>query len=150
MTEGDINRVVKMVTQTIIKAADLSIPKSSGQPRKHSRPWWNDDCQLAKKKQQKAWGIFRRYPSTANYIIYKQARADARKIRRISQRKSWINYVSNITSDISSKQLWHRVKKAMGIYPNNRISFLKENGQTITSTKNIANTIGKTLKYLQL
>ena len=73
MTEGDINTAVNVVTKNIIKAADLSIPKSSGQPRKHSRPWWNDDCQLAKKKQQKVWGIFCRYPSTANYIIYMQA-----------------------------------------------------------------------------
>ena len=46
---------------------------------------------------------------------------------------------------MNSKQLWHRVKKSMGIYPNYSISFLKENGQTITSLKNIANTIGRTL-----
>ena len=56
-----------------------------------------------------------------------------------------MNYVSNITSYTNSKQFWHRVKKAMEIYPNNIISFLKENGQTITSTKNTPNTIGRTL-----
>ena len=33
----------------------------------------------------------------------------------------------------------------MGIYPNNSISFLKENGQTFKSTRNIANTIGRAL-----
>ena len=36
----------------------------------------------------------------------------------------------------------------MGIYPNISISFLKENGHTITSTRNIANTIGKTLSNI--
>ena len=148
MTEGDINRAITLITQNIIKAADLSIPKSSGRPRKHSRPWWNNECQLAKKRQQKAWSTFRRYPSTANYITYKKTRAKARKIRRKSQKDSWIKCVSNINSDTSSKQLWHRVKKAMEIYPNNSISFLKENGQTVTSTKNIANTIGKNLSNI--
>ena len=70
------------------------------------------------------------------------------KIRRKSQQDSWINYVSNIIFDLSSKQLWHRVKKTMGIYTNKKISFLKQNGQSITSIKNIANTIGETLSNL--
>ena len=36
----------------------------------------------------------------------------------------------------------------MGIHTDYSISFLKENGQTITSTKNIANTIGRTLSNI--
>ena len=148
MIQGDIDTAVSLVTDNIIRAADIAIPKSTGSLKKHCRPWWNEKCKLAKKRQQKAWGIFRRYPTTSNYITYKQARANARKIRRHSQRDSWVNYVSNITSNTNSKQLWHRVKKAMGIYPNNSISFLKENGQTITSIKNIANTIGRTLSNI--
>ena len=39
------------------------------------------------KKQQKAWGISRGYPTTRNYIAFKGARAKARKIRRKSQRE---------------------------------------------------------------
>ena len=46
---------------------------------------------------------------------------------------------------MSSKQLWQCVKKAKGIYPNNSTSFLNEKGRTITSTRNIANIIGRTL-----
>ena len=37
MTEGNINRPFNIVAK-IIKAADLSIPKSSGCPRKQCRP----------------------------------------------------------------------------------------------------------------
>ena len=77
---GDINAAVDDVTHCIINAADMSIPKSSGLPEKHSKPWWNEDCKIAKKKQQKAWGIFLRYPTTSNYISYKEARVNARKI----------------------------------------------------------------------
>ena len=148
LTIGDTNRAVALVAQNIINAANITIPKSSGHPRRHYRPWWSDECQLAKKTQQKTWSIYRRYPTTTNYIDYKLARANARKIRRKLQKESWINYVSSITSNTSSKQLWHHVKKAMGIYPNNSVSFLKENGQTVTSTKNIANTIVRTLENI--
>ena len=58
MIEDNIDKAVTTVTNTIIKAADIAIPKSSGQARKHSRPLWNEECQLAKKRQQKAWEIF--------------------------------------------------------------------------------------------
>ena len=151
MTEGDIDRAVSLVTQNIIRAADIAIPKSSGHPRKHCRPWWNENCQIAKKRQQKAWGIFRRYPTTTNYINFKEARANARKIRRKSQKDSWINYVSSITPNMSSKHLWQQVKKAIGIvHPNNSISFLNDNGRTITSTRNTANSVGKTLSDISI
>ena len=145
MIKGEINKTVADVTQLIIHSADISIPKSSGLLKRLSKPWWNEECKTAKKKQQKAWGIFRRYPNTVNYIAFKEARAKARKIRRKSQRESWIGYVSSITSDTSSKKVWKKVKNIMGIHTDYSISFLKENGHTITSTKNIANTIGRTL-----
>ena len=83
--------------------------------------------------------------TTRNYIAFKEARSKARKIRRKSQRETWIGYVSSITSDTSSKKLWQKVKSIMSIHTDYSISFMKENGQTITSTKNIANTIGRTL-----
>ena len=43
-----------------------------------------------------------------------------------NQRQLWINYVISITSITNSKQLWHLVKRAMGIYPDKKISLLKE------------------------
>ena len=92
MIRGDINTAVDNVAHCIINVADMYIPKSSGLPKKHSKPWWNEDCKIAKKKQQKYWGNFCRYPTTSNYILYKEARANARKIRRNWQRESWIDY----------------------------------------------------------
>ena len=39
MIEEDINIAVALVTKSIIDAADISIPKSTGYPGKHCRPW---------------------------------------------------------------------------------------------------------------
>ena len=81
MVKGDINKAVSDITHSIIYAADISIPKSSGLSKRPSKPWWNEECKAAKKKQQKAWGIFCHYPNSRNYIEYKAARANARRIR---------------------------------------------------------------------
>ncbi|GFT81042.1 hypothetical protein TNCV_1935781 [Trichonephila clavipes] len=48
------------------------------------------------KPKRRAWGIFRRYPTTVNLIAFKRANASARRIRR--QRDFWIQYISSITS----------------------------------------------------
>ncbi|GFU51045.1 CCHC-type domain-containing protein [Trichonephila clavipes] len=64
-----------------------------------------------KKEQRRAWGIFRRYPTTDNLIAFKRAKALARRIRRQCQRESWIKYVSSITSSTTSQQLWRKRSK---------------------------------------
>ncbi|GFV51578.1 hypothetical protein TNCV_3082411, partial [Trichonephila clavipes] len=40
----------------------------------------------SQKEQRRAWGIFRRYPTTDNLIAFKRAKALARRIRRQCQR----------------------------------------------------------------
>ena len=80
MIKSEINKAVADITQSIIQAADISIPKLSGLLMRLSKPWWNEECKTAEKNQQKIWGIFRRYPTTANYIAFKEARTKARKI----------------------------------------------------------------------
>ena len=146
MIQGDINNVVHNITHTILHAADISIPKTSPyfRPSRH-KPWWNNLCQEAKKKKNKAWNIFRRYPCNEKFILFKKARAEARKVYRKSQQESWKNYTSTITYNTSSKHLWKKVKSIMGVYTEQKYSFLIKNGQTITSKKTIADTIGETL-----
>ncbi|GFU72588.1 probable RNA-directed DNA polymerase from transposon X-element [Trichonephila clavipes] len=66
-------------------------PKTSNSFRKLCKAWWNASCQQAKKEQRRAWGIFRRYPTTDNLIAFKRAKALARRIRSQCQRESWIS-----------------------------------------------------------
>ncbi|GFX67725.1 probable RNA-directed DNA polymerase from transposon X-element [Trichonephila clavipes] len=139
VTTESVDTAVQDVTNVLIAAADLSIPKSSSQSFQRYKPWWNADCQTAYKTQRKLWGIFRRYPTAENLLAFKKAKANARRVRRQSQRQSWIQYVwrsmaktgscaikpqthspwiryvSSITSSTSSKQLWKKVKAANGI-----------------------------------
>ncbi|GBO17314.1 hypothetical protein AVEN_159168-1, partial [Araneus ventricosus] len=142
-----IEEALNYIINIIIEAADNSIPKTSGNRRRQNKPWWNDDCKQAYKKQRKAWDIFRRYPTTLNFIHFKKTRADSRRIQRRSRKISWQKFVSSITSTISSRQLWKKVKKASGISNSNAVSVLIDNGRTISSLKGIANSIGSTLSH---
>ncbi|GFU11822.1 putative RNA-directed DNA polymerase from transposon X-element [Trichonephila clavipes] len=120
-----IDTTVQEVTNVLIAAADLSIPKSSSHSFKHYKPWWNADCQTAYKNQRKLWGIFRRYPTTENLLAFKKAKANARRVRRRSQRQSWIRYVSSLTSSTSSKQLWKKSGFRKGRSPLDNLVFLE-------------------------
>ncbi|GBM97109.1 putative RNA-directed DNA polymerase from transposon X-element, partial [Araneus ventricosus] len=142
-----IDQAIDYVVNVIIEAADNSIPKSSGMRRKQNKPWWNEDCQKARKKQKKAWGVFRRHPSTANFVNFKKTKAEFRKIQRRSQRESWRKFVSIINSKISSRQLWNKVKKASGVCRSNAISVLIDKGNTISNLKDIANSIASALAH---
>ncbi|GFS51212.1 putative RNA-directed DNA polymerase from transposon X-element [Trichonephila clavipes] len=67
------------VSNVLIAAADLSLPKVSSHSFQRYKPWWNTDCQTAYKNQRKLWGIFRRYPTTENLLAFKKAKANARR-----------------------------------------------------------------------
>ncbi|GBM39890.1 hypothetical protein AVEN_14871-1, partial [Araneus ventricosus] len=140
-----IDEAIQNVTKIINDAADTSIPRKNTSRKKQSKPWWNQDCQEASKRQKKAWNIFRRYPTTTNLIAFKKARAESRRIQRRSRRISWINNISSISSTISSRELWQKVKKASCASFSKGISALRVNGSIISAPKDIANTIAFTL-----
>ena len=48
MIDSDINRAVAKITDCIMNVANISIPKSSGYSKKHTKLWWNEACKQAK------------------------------------------------------------------------------------------------------
>ncbi|GFY05981.1 probable RNA-directed DNA polymerase from transposon X-element [Trichonephila clavipes] len=136
-----VDEAVFNVTEAIRNAAAAAIPRTSNSPRKLCKPWWNASCQQATKEQRRAWGIFRRYPTTDNLIAFKRAKALARRIRRQCQRESWIQYVSSITSSTTSQQLWRKVKAANGLYREFNIPILETSTALFSSPLDVANLI---------
>ncbi|GBN76895.1 putative RNA-directed DNA polymerase from transposon X-element [Araneus ventricosus] len=145
---ANIDDAVRGITEAIIWAADTAIPKSSPNPHKLRKPWWNDANRDDARRQRKLWDIFRRYPTTENLIAFKAAKAYARRVRRQSQRESFIRFVSFITSSTSSSQIWRRVKAANGLYKDFTIPILKSDSATYSCPEDIANIIGQTFAYI--
>ena len=104
------------VTDCIINAASTSVPQTSGNLPRRCKPWWNEECASTRKSQNKAWGIFRRYPTFLNLIEFKKKRAKARWTRKQAKRASWTKYISSINSFVTSKEVWDRLKKVRGQY----------------------------------
>ncbi|GBL75180.1 hypothetical protein AVEN_194426-1 [Araneus ventricosus] len=141
--QPDVNKAVDSVTKCLLKAADIAIPKSSGNLPRLYKPWWNDNCNAAKKAQRRVWDKFRRYPTTANHIAFKRAKSFFRKIRRQRKNRSFQKYVSSIQGHLSSKSIWEKVGKILGTNKSYQgISFSQTNGQLVSHTKGIANTLG--------
>ncbi|GBN90267.1 hypothetical protein AVEN_140791-1, partial [Araneus ventricosus] len=65
-------------------------------------------------------------------------------IRRHSQRESWIQFVSSITSSTSSKHLWKKVKAANGVYKEFSIPVLNTGHASYSSPLDVANILGQT------
>ncbi|GBO20696.1 hypothetical protein AVEN_140343-1 [Araneus ventricosus] len=64
VVSNDIGEAIKTVTDQIISAADVAIPKSSSHPRKSRKPWWNDACREAYQNQRRLMGDF----SSVSYL----------------------------------------------------------------------------------
>lgn len=58
-----IDELNEAFTNCIIAAARLAIPQSSGVVKQNHKIWYTQECREAKKKQNKSWGTFRRYPT---------------------------------------------------------------------------------------
>ncbi|GFU96976.1 putative RNA-directed DNA polymerase from transposon X-element [Trichonephila clavipes] len=78
------------------------------------------------------------------YPTFKRAKALARKIRQQRQRKSWIQYVSSITSPTTSQQLWRKIKTANGLYRDFTVPILETSTAIYSSPVDVANLIGQT------
>ncbi|GFX50805.1 putative RNA-directed DNA polymerase from transposon X-element [Trichonephila clavipes] len=50
-----VDTAVQEVTNVLIAAADLSVPKVSSHSFQRYKSWWNTDCQTAYKNQRKSW-----------------------------------------------------------------------------------------------
>ncbi|GBM81358.1 hypothetical protein AVEN_50818-1 [Araneus ventricosus] len=104
VSTADISESVQYIANAITNASNSSIPKTLPRLRKFRKPWWNAACRDSR-RENILWNRFRRYPTTENLVAFKHAKGLARRIRRRSQRESWINFISSIASSTSSKQL---------------------------------------------
>ena len=79
----------------LICGAMLSIPQTSGKPRRPVVPWWNDSCALSRKIARTCYKRYRRYPCLVNKISYKRALAKKKKIFKQARRNHLLNISVN-------------------------------------------------------
>lgn len=143
-----VESVTAHITKHILEAALIAIPMTSAHLPKRPKPWWNDACRDAKKKQNHAWGIFRRYPTVSNLINFKRRKAQARYIQRESKRNCWVKYTSSINSRASPKEVWDRIHKITGSYHAFSVPLLSKNGVCPESLEEQADILGEHFEFV--
>ncbi|GFT76673.1 RNase H domain-containing protein [Trichonephila clavipes] len=84
-----VSVLIQMHLLQLLQIPHRRLPlRTSNSPRKLCNHGGTLPANKPKRSKRRAWGIFRRYPTSANLIAFKRAKALARRIRRQCQRES--------------------------------------------------------------
>ena len=81
----------KMVifSSTLLYIAANNIPKTSPFPKRKAKPWFDEDCQAAKKERNKANILANKHPSAANSMWGCPIQAGTKKLFEQKKRDTW-------------------------------------------------------------
>ena len=63
---NDVEDKMAILSSTLLEIAADDIPKTSPFPKRKAKPWFDEDCQAAKKERNKANRLANKHPSAAN------------------------------------------------------------------------------------
>jgi len=139
------NRIDDMsdyLTDTIITAANSSIPKTGTTLRTKCVPWWNRELEAASREKKIATRRYYQTKLDQDKITFMIARSKMRHLVKTSQKNSWKQYVSTLTDTTPINKVWKRVKKINGKYTGMKRPILKEGNVLITGAREVANKLG--------
>ena len=149
LTVGELqgqDATIENFTETLLAIASQTIPKSSAKSKRISKPWFNQDCQDAINRRERALHLFKTQLSAANLVAFRAARARARRVIKESKKSSWKSYISKLNSKTSIKKTWQMIRKITGKVSSTSSTYLtRSDGVEVRSQKDIANTSAKTI-----
>ena len=139
----DIDTMVSNATRSILHAAEASIPKTSTVHTKHGVSWWTTDCRQALRERNRRYRHFSQQPSQANFIAYKKARAQARKVIRNAKTDSFRQFISSVNRTTPLSKVWQTINIFNNKKPYIPINTLNINNRIIDNKQEIANAIAQ-------
>ena len=138
---------IAIFSSTLLDIAADNIPKTSPFPKRKAKPWFDEDCQTAKKERSKANRLVNKHPSAANSMRARLIQARTKKLFKEKKHDSWKNYVSSVNVNTPSKKVWNMIRKITGKNVASPMHHLKDNnGTLITDRVEIANTLGAAIE----
>lgn len=138
-----INQLVANFTSGLVKAANEAVGRKSNNPRAHTVPWWNKDCEDAIRESKAAFNRVKRRNTEANLSEFKRLRARARFVIKQSKKSAWQEYVQGINNETPVSEVWSRIRKLRGVYRTQRIDSLLVENEVFTSPREIADALAK-------
>ena len=132
------DEMVEHFNNILLHAANLSIPVTKGTPRKVRTPWWNDLCEIAKRRRRRAFNRYRRTKAEADKITLSRETAKARNTYFLSRKESWEKFVSSINVNTPMSKVWSRIRKMTGNYNSHPPPTLRVGGTTHTDPQEVS------------
>ena len=101
-------------SSTLLDISADDILMTSPFPKRKAKPWFDEDCQAAKKERNKANRLANKYSGAANSMRVRLIQARTNKLFKQKKRDSWKNYVSSVNVNTPSKKVWDMIHKITG------------------------------------
>ena len=137
---------VESLTHILSDIVEDCIPKSNNKNRRTKVPWFNNDCREAKRRRKRALHRFRRTPTLANLLAFRQARARCRWVMKNAKRSSWQDFCSTLNYQTKASTVWRAIRKIKGKKGGPSLQHLDAGGTPVTDKKEIVNLLASTLK----
>ena len=111
---NDAEDKMAIFSSTLLDIAADNIPKTSPFPKRKAKPWFDEDCQAAKKERNKANRLANKHPNAANSMRARLIQARTKKLFKQKKRDSCKNYVSSVNVNTPSKKVWDMIRKITG------------------------------------
>lgn len=103
--------------EALVSAAEASIPRTGTKVGRRAVHWWNPTVETAIRERRKALRKFRkrckRNPNDPQKKelsdSFKSARREARKATKEAKSQSWTNFVTGISPELNTKEVWRRI-----------------------------------------
>ena len=96
---------VESLTHILNDIVEDCIPKTKPSNRRTKVPWFNNECKEAKRRRKRALHRFRRTPTLANLLAFRQARAKCRWVMKNAKRSSWQDFCSSLNSQAKASSV---------------------------------------------
>ncbi|KAK2724485.1 hypothetical protein QYM36_001103 [Artemia franciscana] len=139
MLAEEVDQKIEIFQGKLLEAAEKTIPKNKHNLKgQKSTPWWNEDCEEAKKELKKRRQKYDRIPTLDRYIKVKRAHARFRKKVKEAKRHSWHTFVENLDFRESSAKVYRFIKCM-----NTRNQAREDNPPTVVNGETLVDNIDK-------
>ena len=136
---------IQFLTNTIVAAAEASIPLTSPSGQRKRVPWWSTAVAQAIAKRKRAFRQYLRNKNDITLILRNQERARCRKTIREAKRASWNSFLAQLNHRTPLSKIWNLVRSLSGRRGFFSLPKLRTNNTTITEPQDIVNTIARTI-----
>lgn len=143
--DTDINRFNRNVTDAIVAAANIAVPRTGNGCAKRIKPlpYWNNDIRAAVYARNRARNRMKRSKNLDDCIEYRRLKAVAQKVIRNVARQSWQDYCSTLTGQTRLSTVWQMARKMNGITCSPSETALHDADKIVTTDRDKADLFAK-------